>query len=254
MVSMGAPDRPDKVWYLRQIRLFDRLGEADLRRLAELSRMHEYPRGQVILGTDPDPDLVSFVKAGRVKVSSYSPDGREQILALLERGDLFGDLAPAEPSGPTRVEAFDYCVVCTLQRTVFEDVIRNTPEVALQVIRILARRLRAAEREIEDLALRDVPGRLAALLLRLAEEYGEDHGRGIRLALRLTHQDVANMVGSTRETVTAMINRFRDENLLTVEQRIMIILDRDRLRAIAFKGERTETGSRKTHKAHPWDA
>lgn len=241
MVSIGAADRPDKVWYLRQIRLFDRLSDADLRRLAELSRMHEFPRGQVILGTDPDPDLVYFVKAGRVKISSYSPDGKEQILALLERGDLFGELVPAE-HGPSRVEAFDYCVVCTLQRTVFEDIIRNTPEVALQVIRVLARRLLAAEREIEDLALRDVPGRLAALLLRFAEEYGEHHGRGIRLALRLTHQDLANMVGSTRETITAMINRFRDEGLLTVEQRILIILDRDRLRAIAFKGKHTEAG------------
>jgi CRP-like cAMP-binding protein len=234
MVSIG--DRPDKVWYLRQIRLFDRLSEPDLRRLAELSRMHEYPRGQVILGADPDPNLVYFVKAGRVKISSYSPDGKEQILALLERGDLFGDLAPHEPVGPTRVEAFDSCVVCTLQRTVFEDIIRNTPEVALQVIRILARRLRAAEREIEDLALRDVPGRLAAVLLRLAEEYGEEQDRGIRLALRLTHQDLANMIGSTRETVTMMVNRFRDEGLLAVDQRILIILDRDRLRAIAFKG------------------
>ena len=203
--------------------------------------MHEFPRGQVILGTDPDPDLVYFVKAGRVKISTYSPDGKEQILALLERGDLFGELVPTE-HGPTRVEAFDYCVVCSLQRAVFEDIIRNTPEVALQVIRVLARRLLAAEREIEDLALRDVPGRLAALLLRLAEEYGEPHGRGIRLALRLTHQDLANMVGSTRETITAMINRFRDEGLLIAEQRILVILDRDKLRAIAFKGKHTGAG------------
>jgi CRP/FNR family transcriptional regulator len=73
---------------------------------------------------------------------------------------------------------------------------------------ILARRLRTTEREIEDLALRDVPGRLGSLLLRLAEEYREPHERGIRLSFRLTHQDLAHMVGSTRETATMIMNRF----------------------------------------------
>ncbi len=229
--------RPDKTWYLLQTRLFDRLSEPDLRRLAEMTQMHEYPRGQVITGPDADPDLIYLVKSGRVKISTYSPDGKEQILALLERGDLFGELAPDEMSAQAHVEAFDACIVCTVQRTLFEDIIRNAPEVALRVIRVLARRLRTAEQEIEDLALRDVPGRLSALLLRLAEEYGERHDRGIRLSLRLTHQDLANMVGSTRETITALINRFRDEGLLMVEHRILVILDRDRLRAIAHRGE-----------------
>jgi CRP/FNR family transcriptional regulator, cyclic AMP receptor protein len=86
------------------------------------------------------------------------------------------------------------------------------------------------------LALRSVPARLAALLLRLAEEYGEPQDHGIRLSLRLTHQDVAHMVGSTRETITALINRFRDEGLITVDHRVLVILERDRLRQIASRG------------------
>jgi CRP/FNR family transcriptional regulator len=77
---------------------------------------------------------------------------------------------------------------------------------------------------------------LAALLLRLAEEYGEPHDQGIRLSLRLTHQDLAHMVGSTRETVTAFINRFRDERLITVDHRVLVILEHDRLRQIASRG------------------
>jgi CRP/FNR family transcriptional regulator, cyclic AMP receptor protein len=236
---VAALDQAEKVWYLRQTGLFDRLSESDLRRLAALSHMREYPRGQsIILGSEPDPDLIYLVKAGRVKILAISPEGKQQILAILERGDVFGELAPAGPVVPTHVEAFDHTVVCTLHRTLFEDVIRRTPEVALRVIAVLARRLRATEQEIEDLALRDVPGRLAALLLRLAEEYGEPHGAGIRLSLRLTHQDLASMVGSTRETITALVNRFRDEGLLTVEQRILIILQQERLREIAHTHSR----------------
>lgn len=231
--SVIAPEHPDKVWYLRQTRLFDRLSEVDLRRLAQISEMHEYLRGQVILSPHYDPDRIYFVKTGRVKISTYSPDGKEQILALLEPGDLFGELAPTEPPGAVRIEAFSQSIVCTIHRTSFEDIIKKTPEVALQVIRVLARRLRAAEKEIEDLALRDVPGRVASLLLRVGEEYGERDARGIRLAFRLTHKDLAHMVGSTRETITTILSRFRDDGLITVEHKTVIILDRERLSAFA---------------------
>lgn len=231
--SIIAPEHPDKVWYLRQTRLFDRLSEVDLRRLAQISEMHEYLRGQVIVSPNYDPDRIYFVKMGRVKISTYSPNGKEQILALLEPGDLFGELAQTEPLGAVRIEAFSQSIVCTIHRTSFEDIIKKTPEVALQVIRVLARRLRAAEKEIEDLALRDVPGRVASLLLRVGEEYGERDDRGIRLAFRLTHKDLAHMVGSTRETVTTILSRFRDDGLIAVEHKTVIIMDRERLSAIA---------------------
>lgn len=235
-LDMATLNRPDKLWYLRQTGLFDRLGEPELQRIAELSRMREFPRGALILGPDSDPDLIYLVKAGRVKISTFSPQGKEQILALLERGDVFGELAPVEAPAPAHVEAFDHAVVCTLHRTLFEEILRHTPEVGVRVIRALARRLRAAEQEIEDLALRSVPARLAALLLRLAEEYGEPQSQGTRLSLRLTHQDLAHMVGSTRETVTALIGRFRDEGLITVDHRVLVILERDRLRQVASRG------------------
>lgn len=230
-----APEHPDKVWYLRQTRLFDRLGEDDLRQLAQISEMHEYLRGQVILSPTYDPDRIYLVKTGRVKISAYSPGGKEQILALLEPGDLFGELAPTQPPDEFRIEAFSQSIVCTLQRASFENVIKKTPEVALQVIRVLARRLRAAEKEIEDLALRDVPGRVASLLLRVGEEYGERDDRGIRLAFRLTHKDLAHMVGSTRETVTTIMSRFRDDGLIAVEHKTVIILDRERLSTITHR-------------------
>ena len=225
--------RAEKLWYLRQTRLFDRLSEPDLQRLAQASDMREYARGEVILGPGPGSDAIQFVKAGRVKISTYSTDGKEQVLALLDRGDLFGELAPANLPVPARAEALDRAVVCSIERAVFEDIIRTAPEVALKVIQVLARRLQAAEQEIEDLALRDVPGRLASLLLRLAEGYGEEDARGTRLSFRLTHQDLAHMIGSTRETVTMIMNRFRDDGLISVDRRILIILDRERLGAAA---------------------
>jgi CRP/FNR family transcriptional regulator, cyclic AMP receptor protein len=231
--ASGISGRAEKLWYLRQIRLFDRLTEPDLQRLAQSSQMREYARGEVIQYSKPPADVIQFVKMGRVKISTFSPDGKEQVLALLDPGDLFGELAPAQLPAPVRAEAFDRAIVCSIERTLFEEIVRNTPDVALKVIHALARRLRAAEQEIEDLALRDVPARLASLLLRLAEGYGEEHERGVRLSFRLTHQDLAHMIGSTRETVTMTMNRFRDDGLISVDRRTLIILDRERLGGVA---------------------
>ena len=231
--ASGISGRAEKLWYLRQIRLFDRLSEPDLLRLAQSSEMREYARGEVIQHAKPPADVIQFVKAGRVKISTYSADGKEQVLALLDAGDLFGELASAPLPAPVRAEALDRAVVCSIERALFEDVVRHTPEVALKVIQVLARRLRAAEQEIEDLALRDVPARLASLLVRLADGYGEEHERGIRLSFRLTHQDLAHMIGSTRETVTMIMNRFRNDGLIRADRRILVILDREGLGAVA---------------------
>src|SRR3990172_10217204 len=102
---------------------------------------------------------------------------------------------------------------------------------AMRVMKVLADRLKQAEETIESLAFRDVPERLALLLMRLAEAYGEPHGGGRRLALRFTHQDLASMIGATRETVTNVLHRFRDDGLITVEDRHIVIRDLGRLEA-----------------------
>jgi CRP/FNR family transcriptional regulator len=148
-----------------------------------------------------------------------------QILTLLERGDIFGERALVGARAAVHCEAFEDTLVCVLRREDFEDLVRRRPELALRVVRVLAERLREAEETIERLALHDVPARLAALLLRLAEAYGEPHGDGRRLALRVTHQDLAGMIGATRETVTLTLNRFREEGLIAVEDRHIIVRD-----------------------------
>lgn len=225
--------RPDKVWYLRQVDLFAGVDEPQMRAIADRSTMREVPRGSVILQPDQQPEIVYVIKAGRVKLSRYSPDGREQILALLEPGDVFGELALVGAPEPVSVAAFEDTLVCGLHRDDFLMLIRARPELMLHVMKALAERLRVAEEEIADLVFRDVPGRLASLLLRLGETYGISHGGGLRLALRLTHQDMASMIGATRETVTAVLSRFREDRLVEFDRRHVIIRDRDGLRRLS---------------------
>lgn len=226
----------EKVWYLKGASVFRDLSDAEMNTLAERALMREYARGRLILHPGEHSELIFLIKEGRVKLSTYSSGGKEQILALLEPGDLFGDLALVGEREPVHVEAFEDTVVCGVRKEDFAGIVRAHPEIALRIIRVLAERLRLAEEEIENLVFRDVPGRLAALLLRLGEAYGVRDKNSIRLTLRLTHYDLASMIGATRETVTNILARFRDEGLTDVEQRFIVIRDPQRLRQLMGKG------------------
>jgi CRP/FNR family transcriptional regulator len=141
-------------------------------------------------------------------------------------------LALVQEAEPVQVEAFEDTLICALYRGDFLALIRRQPELLLAVMKVLAERLRVAEEEIADLVFQDVRGRLASLLLRLAEAYGRKTGGMLRLTLRLTHQDIASMIGATRETVTSALSRFRDAGLIATDQRHIMIRDPEGLRQL----------------------
>jgi CRP/FNR family transcriptional regulator, cyclic AMP receptor protein len=230
--KMSAVRKLDKIWYLQHIDTFAGVGESEMQQIARRSTMREFARGRVIMRPGEAREMVYLIKEGRVKVSRYSSGGREQILALLKPGDLVGELAPVRETEPVHVEAFENTLICELSRRDFVALLRRQPEVMLHVVKELAARLRIAEEEIADLAFRDVPGRLASLLLRLAEAYGERDGGKLRLTLRLTHYDIASMIGATRETVTSTLGRFRKARLIVTEQRYIVICDPEGLRRV----------------------
>jgi len=229
----------ERLWYLQRINIFADMTPEEMRRLAERTIMRTYARGGVIARPDDPPETIYLIKEGRVKLSRYSAAGREQILALLERGDIFGERALVGAAEALHCEALEDTLICVLRREDFEDLVRSKPALALRVMKVLAGRLRQVEEAVENLAFRDVPGRLAATLARLAGAYGEPHDGGRRLALRLTHQDLASMIGATRETVTTVLNRFRDDGLIAVEGRRIVIKDLGRLQEL----EETSSGA-----------
>lgn len=140
----------------------------------------------------------------------------------MEPGDLFGEFSLVGEREPVQVEVFEDTLICALHRGDFIALLRNQPESMLRVMKVLAERLRQAEDEIADLVCRTVPGRVASVLLRLAEAYGERDGRSLHLMLRITHHDIASMIGETRETVTSTLSGFRDDGLIDVDQRHII--------------------------------
>lgn len=218
---------------LRRVPLFESLTEADLQSFAELVRERSYPRGSVIVFEEDPGDALYVVAAGQVKVVLVAEDGREVILSVLGPGSFFGEMAILD-EGPrsAHVIAMEESNLLILRRDDFHARLRAMPEVAISLLKEISRRLRRADEKIGSLVLLDVNGRLAHLLLRLADEE-----RGDRITRRLTHHTIAQMIGSSRETVSRAMRGLVGRNVIEVSRTAILLRDRGALRA-ALRRER----------------
>ena len=227
-------DEKRALWYLKKIPLLADLGHDALLRLAEKVQLAEVRRRRVVyLPGDPGA-AVYFVNGGRVKISKVTRDGKELTLAYRGPGDIFGELVLID-GGPREemAEAMENALITEIDRVEFERLLQRESMISCRLIKIVAERRREVENKIETLMFKDVNAKLAELLLRLAVEFGVDDERGTLIALKITHQEMANLIGSTRETVSLTLSQFKRRALIETEGRKVILVDRDGLRALA---------------------
>lgn len=214
---------------LRKVPLFATMREGDILAFAELVRERSFPKGSVIVFEDDPGDALYLVARGQVKVVLIGEDGREVILSVLGEGNFFGEMSliDEKPRSATVIAMVD-SIVLVLRREDFQARLRTSPEIAIALLRELSRRLRRADEKIGSLVLLDVNGRLADLLLRLAEEEGGD-----RITKKLTHNVLAQMIGSSRETVSRTMRDFVERELVDVSRKEIQILNRTLLERAA---------------------
>ena len=214
---------------LKKVPLFESLPEIELAHFAELTREKTYPKGSVILFENDRGDSLYLVASGQVKVVLIGEDGREVILSVLGPGTFFGEMALIDDSPRSaHVIAMEDSTLLVLRREDFQARIRATPEVAISLLRELSRRLRRADEKIGSLVLLDVNGRVADLLLRAALEEGGD-----MIRRKLTHHTIAQMIGSSRETVSRTMRDFVERGLILVTRKDITIKDRQSLLSAA---------------------
>jgi CRP/FNR family transcriptional regulator, cyclic AMP receptor protein len=211
--------------FLATVPLFNGLDRVELERFAEVTREKSYPKGSVILFEDDPGDSLFVVRDGRVKVVLIGEDGREVILGVLGVGEYFGELSLIDDRPRSaHVIAMEDSNLLVLRREDFRKRVESSPSVAWSLLTELSRRLRRADDKIGGLVLLDVPGRIARLLLDLAEESGSNV-----IEKSLTHQTIAQMIGASRETVSRAMKDFQDAGWITVERRRIAIADRPAL-------------------------
>jgi len=211
--------------FLATVPLFSGIDRTELQRFADMTRERFYPRGSVILFENDPGDSLFVVRQGRVKVVLIGEDGREVILGVLGVSDHFGELSLIDDRPRSaHVIAMDDSHLLVLRREDFRKRVEASPAVAWALLGELSRRLRRADEKIGGLVLLDVPGRIARLLLDLADESG-----GTTIEKRLTHQTIAQMIGASRETVSRAMKDFQEANWVSIERRRITLADRPAL-------------------------
>ncbi len=226
---MGAVD---KLAYLSQIDLFRQLSREELQAVDRVAAVQVAPRGTLLLDPARFEPVLYLVKRGYVRLYRVTPEGRQLTVSLVGPGNVFGELEGLS-TGTRRSfgEAVTDVLLCVLRDADLERLMRAYPEVAVRMVRVLSERLRELEELLERVALSNVRTRLLHLLLKLAERFGTPEGRLVQVGVGLTHQDLADMVGCSRETVTLTLGELGREGVVrTARRRLWVDVERARAR------------------------
>ena len=214
----------DEQELLRSVPIFSELSEADFSSLAKVANRRRYPKDSVVFFENEQGDFFFMILEGRIKVTILGDDGREVILSLLGSGDFFGEMAllDNEPRSATAIAVED-CELLSLHRNDFQNVLTDNRSIMVGLIKVLTARLRRANHQISTLALLDVYGRVARVIVDMAREEGRRLKDGRIAFRRATHQEIANRIGTTRETVTRMLKDLERQGMIHIEGREIIV-------------------------------
>ena len=210
--------------------LFRGVGPEAAEALASSLTESDYSRGETVFVEGEQGDTLYIVLSGKVKVGRRAADGRENMLSVMGPSDMFGELSVFDP-GPRTATAtvLTDARLASLDQAALRPWIRDRPEIAEQLLRVLARRLRRTNDALADLIFTDVPGRVAKALLSLAERFGTEEADGVRVHHDLTQEELAQLVGASRETVNKALADFAGRGWMRVDSRAVTILDAERL-------------------------
>lgn len=213
-----------------QAPLFATMDDEEKAKLFESMAKVHLARGEVLFHEGEPGDRLYVIARGKIKLGRRSADGRENLLSVLGPGEMFGELSLFDPGPRTAtVSAVSDSLLYELHHKQLVDWLREHPNVAMQLLRSLARRLRRTNDSLADLVFSDVPGRVAKALLDLAQRFGEQTPDGPRVAHDLTQEELAQLVGASRETVNKALADFTARGWVRREGRAVVLLDTDRL-------------------------
>ena len=212
--------------HLKNVPIFADLSSSDLEKISNKMISRNYNKGQVILLEESKGETFFVIKTGEVKVTKLSNDGREVILAILGESEFFGEMSLLDGEGRSaNIVANEDSTALTLSRNDFLSCLESYPKIAISLLEELAVRLRKSDKHIESLSLSDSEHRIGITIARLAEEIGTIKKGVVSIKKLPFQQDIANMAGTSRETVSRTIKLFEDKKILTRNGRALTIFD-----------------------------
>lgn len=223
----------DDIWCIAEVDIFADLSASEMEAIAAAAPMKTYSAGDLLYTPHQPVETLFILKKGRVRIFRVSPDGRALTTALVATGTIFGDmLLLGQQMHDNFAEALDEVVVCVMARADVHRFLLSDPRIATRISEILGRRVAELERRLSDTVFKNVPQRIAATLcLLVGEQEKRTLGRGVQLAL--THEQIAALTGTSRETATKVLGEYADRGLLRLGRGKVTILDPDTITAEA---------------------
>ena len=217
--------------YLRKLPVFADLEAADLAAIGRITAERRVERNRTVFAEGDPGEGFHFIRSGKVKVFKSSEDGKEHILNILGPGDVFAEvLLFNEAPYPASATAIEDSVIGVIRNRDLEALLVDYPKIAVRIIRVMSKKLQYIQSRIKLLALSDSQAKVAQALDYLTERYGRQTERGWEVALEINRQDLANMAGTTRETVSRVFRTLKDDGVIDDDERRLVVRDRRRLR------------------------
>jgi CRP/FNR family transcriptional regulator, cyclic AMP receptor protein len=214
-----------KVDLIRKVPLFSTLTDAEFDKLAHIFVTRAYRKNQIIFMEEETGSYMYLVLSGKVKVSKSGSAGKETILAIHRTGDFFGEMSMLDgKTAPATVSAIEDSKIISVSSTDFHKYLLHNEKVMLQIIQVLCSRLRQVWKT-QSQSSSSAESRIRMGIYELAQKHGIRDAHGIIVDLKITHQELAEMVGTSRETVTRALTRLREEHIIEVEDRRITLLD-----------------------------
>ncbi len=215
---------------LKELVLFSKMEWDEVKLICERASEKRYYKEEVIFFEDNNAENLYIVVEGRVKLTMLSPAGKEKVISIIQEGDILGEMSLFDQDKhPITAEVIDEARLVILPFADLESIIRKQPSVAIKIINAMAKKNRLLTSQIRELVFEDAEGRLASLILRFIDDFGLEVKSGKIIDLVLTHQEIANLMGSSRVTVTKLINQFIDEGIIKIYKRKIVVTDESKL-------------------------
>lgn len=221
---------------LKDLMVFSRLEDDEINLICNQAKRKNYEKGEMIFIENDNIKKLYFLVEGRVKLTMMSPAGKEKTVNILHKGDIFGEISffDHDPH-PLTAEVQEDCTLLIITRNKFEMLNQRSPSLTIKIIEGLAQKTRLLANQVRELVFQDAEGRLATLIQRFINEFGKEINKGIMIDIVLTHQEIANLLGTSRVTVTKTINRFIDQGIINIENRKIVVNNLDKLKEKANK-------------------
>ncbi|MBI5074347.1 MAG: Crp/Fnr family transcriptional regulator [Nitrospirae bacterium] len=222
-----------KLWYLKNLDMFSHLRDEEHNMIEKYMEMKEIKKGDTLYLQGAADKNIYLLKKGAVKITKLTPQGKELILDIVKGGSIFGEMTYTDPRERDEcAEVIEDGLICTIKKESFDKLLEMVPGLSIRLTKMIGLRRWKIENKLLDLLFCTVEQRIVKTIVNLLDDFGVPHSGGYLLKIKLTHKDFADLIASTRETVTAALNRLKDGGYIDFEGKYLTISNLEKLKGL----------------------